>query len=229
MRDDCVCEGGGLRAAFRHDLDRYVFVVQQREGGAGRLASLRFALLSQGLWATSAYRLNHYVRYRLGLRLLGAFPHILHRIIIAITGINIDRQAHIGPGLMFPHAGGIIVGPVRLGRNCDIFHGTTLGESSKTPDDSSSRPDVPTLGNRVWIGPGAVIAGGVTVADDAVVAANSLLVRDVPPRGVMIGVPARLVSRQGSFTQITYRDMDSDDERKIAMATTSEGSPELIA
>jgi serine O-acetyltransferase len=63
-----------------------------------------------------------------------------------------------------------------------------------------------------------VVAGVVNVGNDAVVSANSLLVRDAPARGVMIGVPARLVSRQGSFTQITYRTMESDDERKLALA-----------
>jgi hypothetical protein len=75
----------------------------------------------------------------------------------------------------------------------------------------------------VWVGPGAVIAGEATVGDDASVGANSLLVRDVPPRGVVLGVPARLVSRQGSFTQIKYRDMDSDDERKAALANLEVG------
>ena len=70
----------------------------------------------------------------------------------------------------------------------------------------------------MWVGPGAVIAGELTVGDDAVMGANSLLVRDVPPLGVVLGVPARLVSRQGSFAQILYRGMDNDDKRKLALA-----------
>jgi serine O-acetyltransferase len=214
-----VCEGGGLRAAIRDDLDRYVFALSQ-QGVTGPLVPFRVGLLSQGLWATTAYRLNHYVRNRLHPRLLvmaAAVPaFVFKRIVIALTGIDIDSNAHIGPGLMIPHGGHIVMGAVRVGRNCYIAQGVTLGQS--TLDDPQSRPDVPTLGNRVWVGPGAVIAGDVTVGDDAVVGANSLLVRDVPPRGVVLGVPTRLVSRRGSFAQIAYRGMDNDDERNVALA-----------
>jgi serine O-acetyltransferase len=224
MRAECVCEGGGLRAAFRDDLDRYVFGLQ-RDGVTGSLAPLLMGLLSQGMWATTAYRLNHYARHRLRSRLLAALPHIFHCVIMRLTRIQIDPKAHIGPGLKFPHGGHIVIGPVQVGRNCDIYQGVTLGHSISTLVDRPSGPDVPALGNRVWVGPGAVIAGGVIVDNDAVVGANSLLVRDVPPRGVMIGVPARLISSDGSFTQIRYRDMYNDDEREVALTTGPETSP----
>jgi serine O-acetyltransferase len=219
VRTGCVCEGGGLRAALKADLDRYVFVVQRQHGLSGPLLALRIGLTSQGLWATTAYRLNHYIRYRLHSRLLGIPSSILHSFIMAVTGIHIDSGAHIGSGLKFPHGGHIVVGPVRAGRNCDIFQGVTLGEANSTFDERPDKPEVPTLGDRVWVGPGAVVAGGVTLGDDAAVGANSLVIRDVPPRSVVLGVPARLVSRQGSFTQVTYREMDNDDERRLALAT----------
>jgi len=219
----CVCESGGLRAALRADLDRYVLVVQAQHGSTGPLVPLRAWFLSQGLWATSAYRLIHYARYRRRSRLLGVVPFFFHLIAIAITGINIDASAHIGPGLRIPHGGYIVIGPVRIGRHCDIFQGVTLGASLSTVDYGYSKSPVPTLGDRVCVGPGAVIAGEVTVGDDASVGANSLLVRDVPPRGVVLGVPARLVSRRGSFAQILYREMDNDDERKVALAEDPEG------
>ena len=222
-RFTCVCEGGGLRAAIRADLDRYVFHAQRRQGVTGRLTPLQVGLMSQGLWATVAYRLEHYARYRLHSRLLHIPLSVFHRILMAITGIRLDAGAHIGPGLKIPHGGRIEIGPVRIGRNCDIFQGVTLGESMSTLDEPDSRSGVPTLGDRVWVGPGAVIAGELTVGDDAVVAANSLLVRDVPPRGVVLGVPARLVSRRGSFAQILYRGMEKDDKRKLALAEQEVG------
>jgi serine O-acetyltransferase len=226
MRAACVCEGRGLRAAFRDDLDRYVFTVERRHGATGPLLRLRTGLVSTGLWATTAYRLDHYVRYRLHLRLLCVLPSAFRKILVALTGIDIDSRAHIGTGLKLGHGGPVIIGPVRMGKNCDIFHGVTLGESESTLDDSHYlRPVVPTLGDRVHVGPGAVIAGNVTVGDDAVVGANSLLVRDVPARGVVIGVPARLVSRKGSFAQVMYRAMDHDDERKAAMAADPDDGP----
>jgi serine O-acetyltransferase len=165
-----------------------------------------------------AYRLEHYARYRLRSRLLRMPPSVFHRIVTAFTGIRLDADAHIGPGLKIPHGGRIEMGPVRIGGNCDIFQGVTFGESMTTLDEDEPRSGVPTLGDRVWVGPGAVIAGELTVGDDAVVGANSLLVRDVPPLGVVLGVPARLVSRQGSFAQILYREMSNDDKRKLALA-----------
>ena len=67
VRTACVCEGEGLRAAFRDDLDRYVFTVQSQHALDGPLVPLRVGLLSQGLWVTTAYRLNHYARHRFGL------------------------------------------------------------------------------------------------------------------------------------------------------------------
>ena len=222
----CICDGGGLLPTLWEDLDRYVYVVQQQGGGAGPFVTLRIALVSPGLWATIAYRLNHYARCRRRSFLLAVSTRGLHRLVMWLTGTQIDPRAHIGSGLKFPHGGHIIIGPVRMGTNCDIYQGVTLGAGESTLSEHPSRPDVPTLGDRVWVGPGAVIAGGCAVEDDAVVGANSLLVRDVPARGVMIGVPARLTSRRGSFTQVKYRNMENDDERKLARAAALETDPD---
>lgn len=221
----CVCEGGRLRAALRGDLDRYVPAAGRQHCATGGLMPLCAGLLSKGFPATAAYRLNHYARHRVHSRLLGVFPDVLHRIVVALTGIHIDAQAHIGPGLTFPHGGHIVIGPVQLGRDCAIFQGVTLGKNNSIFGNRPFAPDVPTLGDRVWVGPGAVIAGGVTVGDDAVVGANSLVVRDVPPRGVVLGVPARLVSRNGSIAQGTYQAINNHDERGVALTKDPEASP----
>jgi serine O-acetyltransferase len=213
----CPCEDGRLRAAFRADLDRYVYCAQESDGYKPFLA-LRVGLRSPGLWATTAYRLDHDAQRRPRRRVLITLLRVFHVATEALTGIHIDKRAHIGPGLQFPHGGRTQVGPILAGSNCDILHGVTLGRGNSVLSERPSEPDVPTLGNRVWIGPGAVVAGKVTVNDDAVVAANSLLVQDAPQRGVMIGVPARLVSKHGSFNQIAYRDMAADSERESAVA-----------
>ena len=86
----------------------------------------------------------------------------------------------------------------------------------------------PALGNqRVWVGPGVVVAGDVTIGDDASVGADSLLLRDVPQRGVVLGVPAGLVWRSiMPFTRIRYQGMDNDDERKASLAADSEETRE---
>jgi serine O-acetyltransferase len=200
----CFCEGGGLRAALRDDLHRY--------------GSRRAGLMSQGLWAITAYRLSHYARYRLHSRLLEVLPYVFQRVMIALTGIQISADAHIGPGLYIPHGGYILIGAGRVGRNCNFYQGVTLGLSVDTFDNPDFKPSVPTLGDGVWVFPGAVIVGDVTVGDDAAVSANSLVVRDVPPGGVVMGVPARLVSRRSGSRPGDVRGMVDGDERNSASA-----------
>jgi serine O-acetyltransferase len=186
----CVC-GGGLPAAFRDDLHRY--------------GSRRAGLMSQGLWAIAAYRLSHYARYRLHSRSLEVLPYVFQRVMIALTGIQISADAHIGPGLYIPHGGFMVIGAGRVGRDCNFYQGVTLGLSVDTLDSPDFKPTVPTLGDGVWVFPGAVIVGDVTIGDDAAVSANSLVVRDVPPGGVVMGVPARLVSRRGDSSPADHR------------------------
>jgi serine O-acetyltransferase len=223
----CVCEGGGLRATLHEDFDRYIFDTQAATGQSDAKAGMGLRLtgmLQHGWWAVLAYRLNHYAKYKLNSRLLTVIFGVFHQIVFAVTSIEISSGAHIGPGLWLPHGGHVIIGAVRAGSNCNVFQGVTVGdgESTAVAPEPGSWLQLPTLGNRVWIGPGAVVVGRVTVGDDASVSANSLVTRDVPPRGVMLGVPARLISRNGSFTQIRYRGMDEDKERSAALAADLE-------
>lgn len=219
MHAGCVCENEGLRAALREDLDRYIF-----GGKFGRLTSLSVVLQSQGLWATAAYRLKHYVRHRLHSRLLGVLLLAVQRIVVALTGIDIDPHAHIGPGLLIPHGGYIVIGSVQIGRNCNIHQGVTLGERVSTLEHRTSKPPLPTLGDRVWVGPGAVVAGDVAIGDDASVGANSLVVRDVPPRGWSSGcllawyqgVAASPRSGTGKWTTTTSVRLRWQRTRKLA-------------
>ncbi len=217
MAGTCVCEGAGLKDAIRADIDRYV-AGAERDGRSRRLALVGTAL-SFKTWAVANHRASHALlhgsRPKLLDRVLAAPLFISQLILKSITGIEINSGAHIGAGLMIPHDGNIVIGPVRVGRNCTISHGVTLGQGLL--GDGPAHDDTPVLGDRVWVGPGAVIAGPINVGSDAAVGANSVLLRDVPPRGVVLGVPSRLVSHKGSFTQIFYRGMLEDPERREAM------------
>jgi serine O-acetyltransferase len=212
VRSECVCEGAGLFDTIREDVDRYVFGVEQ-EGVSGWLVLLRVALLSPGLWSVLSYRVTHFAINRLPRPLstgVGTVFFTLQRILHLLTGVEINTRAHIGPGLLIPHRGTIVIGSVRIGRNCNISQGVTLGRSTLI---DAVGTDTPVLGDRVWVGPNAVVAGPVTIGDDAAIAANSVPLRDVPARGVVMGVPARLVSERGSFNQVAYRGMDDDPDR----------------
>ena len=175
--------------------------------------------VSLKLWAVG-YWMSHAaltrVRPRVLGRLLAISPLVGQRLFTALTGIEIDPHAHLGPGLMIPHAGNIVIGPVRIGRHCTISQGVTLGQGLLGSGPAGE--DTPVLGDRVWVGPGAVVAGPIHVGPDAAVSANSVVLRDVPARGVVIGVPARVVSYKGSFAQVYYRGMIEDPERLASMA-----------
>jgi serine acetyltransferase len=84
---------------------------------------------------------------------------------------------------------------------------------------------VPVLADRVWLGPGAVIAGPIHLGNDVTVAANSLVTRNVPSRGVVRGVPAELISHRGSFRQVSYPGMEQDPERLSSIAEAEQNSP----
>jgi serine O-acetyltransferase len=217
----CICEGTGLAQAIREDVDRYVYHLEL-EGRTGWLVFPRIAVLSPGLTALIAYRLTHFALHRIKPRPLsvaaGTLGFLFQRIILALSGIEIDVNAHIGPGLVIPHAGTMVIGAGRIGRNCVIAHGVTLGRTTILDGGKPLEGPTPTLGDRIWIGPGAVIAGDVKVGSDAVVGANSVLLRDVPPRAVVLGIPARIVSWRGSFSQVWYRGMNDDPDRAESLA-----------
>jgi len=104
----------------------------------------------------------------------------------AISGIYLDRDTEVGDGLHFVHAGGINIHPdAKIGDRVGIMHGVTLGTG---PDGGA-----PVLEDEVFIGANASVLGGVRIGKGARVAANSLVVRDVPPGALAIGVPAKVI------------------------------------
>jgi serine O-acetyltransferase len=72
---------------------------------------------------------------------------------------------------------------------------------------------VPTLADRVYVGPGAVIFGPVEIGQDAAIGANAVVTKSVPPRAVVAGAPARVVNRKGSFLYVQYLGMETDPDR----------------
>ena len=220
MAGTCVCDGVGLKDAIRQDMDRYVASAER--DGRRRVFALIGVSLSFKVWAVANHRLHHLLLMRRP-RVLGGplalVPFVAQLVLKAVTGIEIDGGAHIGPGLMITHDGNIVIGPVRIGRNCVISQGVTLGQG--LVGDGPAGADTPVIGDRVWLGPGAVIAGPIVVGSDAAVGANSVALRDVPARGVVLGVPARVVSHKGSFAQVYYRGMDEDPERLEALAAAA--------
>ena len=107
---------------------------------------------------------------------------------VILFGIEFTARCEVGPGLMLPHTSGTVVGALKIGANATIFQGVTFG--AKFADLGFTPESRPVVGNNVTVGAGAKVLGGVTVGDGAVIASNSLVIEDVEPGAVMIGVPA---------------------------------------
>ncbi len=224
MSDSYSCPEDVL-LAIKSDADRCIYSLS----GGGKVTAgviMRAGLLFPGLWAMILYRLTHHFYYHFRPRAIGKLLYapmfIFSHLSGIVIGIEITPHAHIGCGLFVNHFGGIHIAEVNIGENCNISHGVTIGNSSRVADTTLTAgprtADSPALGDRVWVGPGAVVAGPVTIGSDSVVAANSLVTRDVPPCSVVMGVPAAVVSHRGSFTQVTYRGMQEDRGRSAALA-----------
>ena len=109
------------------------------------------------------------------------------------TGIEIHPGAKIGKRLVIDHGMGIVIGETaEIGDDCLIYHGVTLGGTGK---DIGKRH--PTIGNNVLIGTGAKVLGPFKVGDNSRIAANSVVLSEIPPDSTAVGIPARVVKRRG--------------------------------
>ena len=109
------------------------------------------------------------------------------------TGIEIHPAAVIGEGVFIDHGTGVVIGETAVvGDNCTIYQGVTLGGTGK---DTGKRH--PTLGNNVLVGAGAKVLGPFTVGDNSKIAANAVVLKEIPPNSTCVGVPARIVKMDG--------------------------------
>lgn len=123
----------------------------------------------------------------------------------SLTGIEIHPAARIGPGLFIDHGMGVVIGETaEIGENVTLLQGVTLGGTSLKREKRH-----PTIGNNVTIGAGAKIIGGFTIGDGSRVGAGSVVVREVPPNCVVVGVPGRITFRDGQ--RVGGIDMDQTD------------------
>ena len=130
------------------------------------------------------------------------------------TGIEIHPGAKIGKRLVIDHGMGIVIGETaEIGDDCLLYHGVTLGGTGK---DTGKRH--PTIGNNVLIGTGAKVLGPFKVGDNSRIAANSVVLSEVPPDSTAVGIPARVVRIAGQkvdyateVDQISVRDPMTDE------------------
>ncbi len=193
--------------------------------GRSPVGRMREFALNPAMWAVFGYRF----RRRVAKSLPRPLRWILAPITIPsqlglemLTQIQLSTAAAIGPGLYLPHLGTIVIGSgSKVGENCTIAHGVTIGHAGGGRRTGAGNP---VIGNRVYIGPGAILIGPITVGDDALIGAGAVVVKSIPPRGVAVGNPARIIGLSGSFDLIEYSGMERDASRKSARAEASAGS-----
>jgi serine O-acetyltransferase len=174
------------------------------------------AARAQGFWASCVYRVSRAAVYGARPRFLRAPLRIAtllaQKVTEVLTGIGIPAECEIGEGLYIGHFGGIILSrDCRIGHNCSIAQNVTLG----TGGAGESR-GAPTIGNRVFIGTHSVIVGRISIGEDAMICAGSVVMRNVAPRAVVVGNPARVVSFDGSFDHVVYDGVEHDADRQAS-------------
>lgn len=159
---------------------------------------VKYLCTEPGLWVLLEYRVSAAVfnadlprilKYLLRIPLL-----CWHWLITVITGIDLPCSAKIGAGLFLPHFGARVVHhEVTLGNHCSLAPGAVIGISGR-----GEKRGVPQIGDRVYIGPNAVIVGKITVGNEVLIGANSLVNRDLGDHCSVMGVPAVVISDRGS-------------------------------
>ena len=170
---------GGLLAAY------------QRRDPAAR-SKLEISLLYPGVHAVIYHRIAHWC-YCHHLKFLARCVSQWSRF---WTGIEIHPGAKIGHRLVIDHGMGIVIGETaEVGDDCLIYHGVTLGGTGK---DQGKRH--PTIGNNVLISTGAKVLGPFKVGDNARIAANAVVLSEVPEDATAVGIPAQVVRIAGKTT-----------------------------
>lgn len=168
-------------------LKRDIRAVFERDPAAKSV--LEVLLCYPGLHAIMVHRVTHFL-YRKKMFLLA---RVISQIVRFLTNIEIHPGAQIGEGLFIDHGAGVVIGETtEIGNNVTIYQGVTLGGTGK---EKGKRH--PTIGNNVVISTGAKILGSFTVGDNSKIGAGSVVLSSVPPNSTVVGVPGRVVVRDG--------------------------------
>jgi len=172
------------------EIKKDIHSIMERDPAAS--SAMEVLLTYSGVHAVIVHRLAHWF-YEHDHKLIA---RMISQIMRGITGIEIHPGAKIGKGLLIDHGSGVVIGETaEIGDYCLLYQGCTLGGTGK---DHGKRH--PTLGNNVMVGAGAKILGPFKVGDNAKIAANAVVLKEVPPNSTAVGVPARIVRQNGKRT-----------------------------
>ena len=189
FRDLCnraYCEDASLITFARTD----IMATFERDPACHRF--LQPLLYFKGFQAIQAYRIGHFM-WQHAKRDIAYF---IQSRVSEVFGIDIHPGAKIGQGLMIDHAHSIVIGQTAVvGDNVSLLHSVTLGGTGKEEEDRH-----PKIEDGVLIGAGAKVLGNIRVGHCSRIAAGSVVLRDVPPKTTVAGVPAKVVGEAGCTT-----------------------------
>ena len=191
-------------------MNDYLESIKKRDPAAKSILSI--ILTYPGVKAVFFHQISNFF-YKAGFDLIA---RIISQTVRFFTGIEIHPGANIGKNLFIDHGMGVVIGETsEIGDNVTIYHAVTLGGSSPSIDSERQRHEKrhPTIGNDVVIGSGAQIIGPIKVGNNSRIAANAVVVKDVPENATMVGIPARAVKleNKGNFRPYGVDDKVKDE------------------
>lgn len=128
------------------------------------------------------------------IRLILPLLRVAHRITTQRAAMDFPWPTKVGPGLMLTHGWGLVVNEgAQIGKNVTLYHGVTLGQRDRISRDGIRSTEFPVLEDEVWVGPHALIVGGVIVGRGSRIAGGAVVRDNVPPYSVVMGNPGAIV------------------------------------
>ena len=195
---------------YIHIMIEYLESIKKRDPAAKSILSI--ILTYPGVKAVFFHQISNFF-YKAGFDLIA---RIISQTVRFFTGIEIHPGAKLGKNLFIDHGMGVVIGETsEVGDNVTIYHAVTLGGSSPSIDSEKQRQEKrhPTNGHDVVIGSGAQIIGPVKVGNNSRIAANAVVVKDVPENATMVGIPAKAVKldNKGNFRPYGVDDKVKDE------------------
>lgn len=201
---------------FRSDLDRYTVM-------NGDVHWLRRILFKQGIWVLMQYRFSRWVYEDFHVpcirQILRVFCFFWQKLVEITTGVELPNRAKLGKGVFIPHANSIqIHGDVEIGEYPIISQRVSIGLGGR-----GENRGCPKIGDRVFIAPGAIVFGPITIGNDVAIGANAVVTKDLPDNAVAVGIPAKIINYKGSQDFIFYREkaVSSSDSSEVNSSSLS--------
>ena len=183
-----------VRGVLRADIMRTYEYLQ-----GGRLRRAVNCLRSPGVQAVIVFRFGQWLDSQPSLLkvLLQPIYFVLNGLIQIMWGIELPRSATIGPGFYIGHFGGITIAPgAIIGRNCNISQDLTIGLSGQ-----GEKAGVPTIGDNVYLAPGARVFGKISIGNNVKIGANAVIYKDIPDNAIVVLDPGfKIVSYKGNHS-----------------------------